>query len=75
MMIPKKNNPRRYTVSTKVNKDTYLALHQLAREDTDGNVSRWLAEYLQNNTDIKYYPELDDPNFLENYYANRDSKA
>ena len=66
MHLPKKPNPRKYTVVTKVNKDTYMAIKQLANEETDGNVSKWLAEYLQTNPDVKYYPELDDPEFVAN---------
>jgi hypothetical protein len=73
MLLPKKENPRKYTVATKVNKDTYLALKQLANEETNGNLSKWLAEYLQNNSEVKYYPELDDPKFVENLYTNADT--
>ena len=66
MRLPKKENPRKYTVVTKVNKDTYLALKQLANEESEGNLSRWLAEYLQADPYVKYHPELDDPEFVAN---------
>ncbi len=66
MPIPKKNNPRRYTVTTKVTKNTYLALNQLAREEADGNLSKWLSVHLEHDSYVVYYPELDDPKFFKN---------
>ena len=59
MRVPKKENPCNYTVTTKVNKETYMALKQLANEEAQGNISKWLREYLHADPYVTYYPELD----------------
>ena len=47
MPIPTKDNPRRYTVTTKVTASMYKALQWEALLEYDGNLSRLVYEIIQ----------------------------
>jgi hypothetical protein len=57
MTLPKKENPRKYTVTAKVTGDVYKALKQTATLEYGGNMSRMLGLIISDSTEAMPLPD------------------
>jgi|DEB0MinimDraft_10_1074344.scaffolds.fasta_scaffold96916_4 hypothetical protein len=55
--IPTKDNPRTYTITTKVRFDVYKGLKQTATLEYGGNMSRLVSDILSESIDAEPVPD------------------
>lgn len=57
MSLPTTENPRKYTLTTKVDGRTYKNFKALAKAEYDGNISRMLNDVIEHAIEAEALPE------------------